>query len=103
MFELSRASARIAVGSGTAVSAGILLLEATGSGASQHHTYKKAQTLMEMLPGIATAARAIVEAALGANPHLTRGMTRKHMPGGLAYHVGHVPECGALACDPGSP
>ena len=24
------------------------------------------------------------------------------MPG-LAYHVGHVLECGALACDPGSP
>lgn len=30
-------------------------------------------------------------------------MVRKGIAPGLAYHVGHVLECGALACDPGSP
>ena len=30
-------------------------------------------------------------------------MVRQGIDPGLAYHVGHVLECGALACDPGSP
>ena len=30
-------------------------------------------------------------------------MIRRGIDPGLAYHVGHVLECGALACDPGSP
>lgn len=30
-------------------------------------------------------------------------MVRKGVDPGIAYHVGHVLECGALACDPGSP
>ena len=30
-------------------------------------------------------------------------MIRRAIDPGLAYHVGHVLECGALACDPGSP
>lgn len=30
-------------------------------------------------------------------------MVRRGIDPGLAYHVGHVLECGALACDPGSP
>ena len=30
-------------------------------------------------------------------------MIRRGIDAGLAYHVGHVLECGALACDPGTP
>jgi hypothetical protein len=30
-------------------------------------------------------------------------MIRRGIDAGLAYHAGHVLECGALACDPGSP
>jgi hypothetical protein len=30
-------------------------------------------------------------------------MIRRGIDPGLAYHIGHVLECGALACDPGSP
>lgn len=30
-------------------------------------------------------------------------MIRKNIDPGLAYHVGHILECGALACDPGTP
>ena len=30
-------------------------------------------------------------------------IVRRGIDAGLAYHVGHILECGALACDPGSP
>lgn len=30
-------------------------------------------------------------------------MVRRGIDAGIAYHVGHVLECGALACDPGTP
>lgn len=38
------------------------------------------------------------DAALFASDMIRRGIDP-----GLAYHIGHVLECGALACDPGSP
>jgi len=81
MFELSGASARIAVRSGREAAAGTLLLEAEGPAASLHRSYKMAQTLMEVLSGIATATRAIVTAARAANPRCHVACTRKHMPG----------------------
>lgn len=81
MFELSGASARVVVGSGIRAAPGTLLLEAEGSAASLHRTYKMAQTLMEVLSGIATGARAIVDAARSVNPNCRVACTRKHMPG----------------------
>jgi hypothetical protein len=36
-------------------------------------------------------------------PLFAADMVRHGIDAGLAYHVGHVLECGALACDPGSP
>src|SRR5262245_18535355 len=68
MFELAGATATAAARSGTAVASGTLLLEAAGSGGAPHRTYKMAQTLMEILSGISTATRAIVDAARAANP-----------------------------------
>lgn len=96
MFELSGAAARIVVGSGTWATAGTLLLEATGSGASLHRTYKMAQTLMEMLSGIATAARALVDAAHGANPQCRVACTRKHMPGMKRWALRAIETGGAV-------
>ncbi|MGB3865038.1 MAG: ModD protein, partial [Xanthobacteraceae bacterium] len=81
MFELSGASARVVVASGTQAAAGTLLLEAEGAAAGLHRTYKMAQTLMEVLSGIATSARAIVDAAHAVNPRCRVACTRKHMPG----------------------
>lgn len=81
MFELSGASARVVVGSGIRAAPGTLLLEAEGSAASLHRTYKMAQTLMEVLSGIATGARVIVDAARSVNPNCRVACTRKHMPG----------------------
>jgi molybdenum transport protein len=81
MFVLAGASARAAVSSGAEVPAGGLILEVSGEGRALHRTYKMAQTLMEILSGISTAARAIVTAARRGNPQCHVVCTRKHMPG----------------------
>lgn len=81
MFELCGASVRLHARTGERVAAGGLLLEAEGPGGSLHRCYKMAQTLMEVLSGIATATRAIVEAARDASPECRVACTRKHMPG----------------------
>ncbi len=81
MFELSGAEAKAVVGSGAVVAAGALLLAVRGRGGQIHRTYKMAQTLIEILSGIATATRAIVDAAQTSNPSCRVACTRKHMPG----------------------
>src|SRR5262245_49159123 len=81
MFELAGATARLAVQSGVPAPAGTLLLAATGTGGSLHRTYKMAQTLVEILSGISTATRTIVDAAHKSNPLCRVACTRKHMPG----------------------
>lgn len=96
MFELSGASARVMVGSGLRAAAGALLLEAEGPAASLHRTYKMSQTLMEVLSGIATGARAIVDAARAVNPHCRVACTRKHMPGMKPWALRAIEAGGAV-------
>ncbi|HMN72019.1 MAG TPA: ModD protein [Rhodoblastus sp.] len=96
MFELSGASARVVVASGARAAAGSLLLEAHGAAGGLHRAYKMAQTLMEILSGIATATRAIVDAAHSANPHCRVVCTRKHMPGMKRWAL-HAIETGGAA------
>lgn len=81
MFELSGASVELAARSGERLGAGAVILRADGKAGALHRTYKVAQTLMEILSGISTATRAIVEAARSANPACSVVCTRKHMPG----------------------
>lgn len=81
MFELSGAYVETAARSGERLGAGSLILAATGEAGALHRTYKVAQTLMEILSGISTATRAIVEAARSTNPTCGVVCTRKHMPG----------------------
>lgn len=81
MFELSGAHARILVASGETAAAGTLLIEVEGPAGAIHRSYKMAQTLMELLSGIATSARAMVDAARSANARTRIACTRKHMPG----------------------
>lgn len=93
LFELSGAGARHLVVSGSPASAGTQLLAANGSGGALHRTYKMAQTLVEILSGIATAARAIVTAAQAENPRCRVACTRKHMPG-MKQHALRAIEAG---------
>lgn len=68
-------------GDGERVAAGTLLLEARGSAGDLHRAWKATQTLMEILGGIATATRALVEAATSVDPGVRVGTTRKTVPG----------------------
>ena len=60
--------------------AGAPILEARGAAADLHRTWKAAQTLLEILSGIASATRAVVDAAAPV-PVAT---TRKTVPGARA-------------------
>lgn len=96
MFELAGAAAKVRVRSGEWAAAGTLLLEATGPAGGLHRTYKMAQTLMEMLSGIATGTRAIVDAAHGVNPQCRVACTRKHMPGMKRWALRAIEAGGAV-------
>lgn len=81
MFELCGASVRVRCKTGDFVAGGTLLLEAEGAAGGLHRVYKTAQTLMEILSGMATASRAIVAAVAGTGRTCRVACTRKHMPG----------------------
>ena len=63
MLEITGCRVNLAARSGTALSPGAMILTAEGSAASLHRGWKVSQTLIEIWSGVATAARAIVDAA----------------------------------------
>ncbi len=83
LFELAGAGAGGPLSSGTKAQSGELLLQAQGTAASLHRTWKTAQTLMEWASGIASATAAIVAAAQG----VPVACTRKNVPGTKALSV----------------
>lgn len=95
LFELCGAEARIVHASGESIAADTPILEARGAGGALHRGYKMAQTLLEILGGIATAARAIVQAAQAQRPECRVVCTRKHMPGIKRWAVKAIEAGGA--------
>ncbi len=88
---LRRRGAKIALGcrSGDTVPAGAELLSGDGDAAGLHLAWKASQTLVEILSGIATSARAIVDAVEAVDPHVRVACTRKTFPGGRRLsHIG---------------
>ncbi len=75
------AEASMLVPPGARAEAGDLLLRASGQAAALHRSWKTAQTLTEILSGIATAARAIVDAVEAVDRNVRVACTRKTMPG----------------------
>ncbi len=73
--------------SGDRVDAGAALLAGSGEAADLLLAWKASQTLVEMLSGIATATRAIVDAVEAVNRDVKVACTRKTFPGGrrLSY------------------
>lgn len=65
---------------GDRLAAGSPILEAGGSAAGLHRAWKASQTLIEILSGIASATRAVVDAALP----IPVATTRKTVPGARA-------------------
>ncbi len=67
--------------SGDALAKGASILDATGSAQALLRAWKVAQNLVEVASGIATATRAIVDAARAVKPSLGVVCTRKNAPG----------------------
>ena len=68
--------------SGESVNGGAQLLAGDGDAADLHLVFKAAQTMVETLSGMATAARAMVDAVEAVNPNARVACTRKAFPGG---------------------
>ena len=73
---------RLVQRSGDRVEAGAALLAGSGDAADLLLAWKASQTLVEMMSGIATAARAIVDAVEAVNRDVRVACTRKTFPGG---------------------
>jgi len=68
--------------SGERVKGGTLLIAGDGDAADLHLVFKAAQTMVETLSGMATAARAMVDAVEAVDPNVRVACTRKAFPGG---------------------
>jgi len=68
--------------SGETVTSGAQLLSGDGDASDLHLVFKAAQTLVETLSGMATAARAMVNAVEAVDPNVRVACTRKAFPGG---------------------
>lgn len=95
MLELCGAEVRIFAHSGASLEAKAPILQARGSAASLHRVYKTAQTLLEILSGTASAARALVRAAHEGAPSCRVVCTRKHMPGVKRWALAAIEAGGA--------
>lgn len=81
---------------GRAAEAGDVLLVAEGPAAALLQSWKVAQTLMEAASGMASGARAIVDAARAVRPDVVVACTRKAFPGTRALAVKAILAGGAV-------
>lgn len=82
---------------GVRVAAGTPLLEARGPAGGLHRAWKQAQTTLEILSGIATATREIVEAITLAGRVVPVAGTRKTFPGTRRFSAAAVRAGGGVA------
>ncbi|NLH80281.1 MAG: ModD protein [Phyllobacteriaceae bacterium] len=82
---------------GDRVAAGTPLLEAKGRADALHRAWKQAQTTMEILSGIATATREIVEAIAVAGRIVPVACTRKSFPGVRRFSAAAVRAGGGVS------
>ncbi len=96
MIARAGAEASVLMPSGSKAKAGALLLTAKGSAAALHHAWKAAQTLMEILSGIATATRALVDAVEAVDANVRVACTRKTVPGARQLSIVAIRAGGAV-------
>jgi len=96
LVERSGATALLHKVSGDALETGEAILTATGPASALLRSWKIAQTLVEVASGIATATRAIVDAARAAAPEVSVACTRKHAPGTKPLSVKAILAGGAV-------
>ena len=96
IIELAGGSVELHASSGTALEPGSPILTAHGPASALLRGWKVAQTLIEVWSGVATDARAIVDAATAVAPAITIACTRKNIPGTKRFAVAAVKAGGAV-------
>lgn len=82
--------------SGEPVAEGSPILTATGPAGALHRAWKVGQTMIEVGSGIASATRAIVDAARAVAPDIAIACTRKSVPGAKALSIKAIMAGGAV-------
>lgn len=96
LLRLAGVEVSLATNSGAKAEAGDVLLTGEGSASSVHIAWKVSQTLTEIWSGVATATRAILEAARAVHPGIVVACTRKNPPGTKALAAAAVQAGGAV-------
>lgn len=96
ILEIAGCGVKLATTSGAALTPGSRILLAEGPAGALHRGWKVAQTLIEIWSGVATAARAIVDAAAAVSPDVVVACTRKNVPGMKSFAVRAVRAGGAI-------
>jgi molybdenum transport protein len=96
LLEIAGCNVTLTARSGAALTAGTDILTATGSASCLHRGWKVSQTLIEIWSGVATAVRAIVEAAAAVSPDVVVACARKNVPGTKSYAIRAVRAGGAV-------
>ena len=96
LIELAGCRVELSAVTGDRLAPGAPILTANGPAAGLLRSWKVAQTLIEIWSGVATDARAIVDAAGAVAPNLTVACTRKTIPGTKRFAVAAVKAGGAV-------
>jgi molybdenum transport protein len=96
ILEIAGCRVKLVTASGAALAPGAPILFAEGPAGTLHRGWKVAQTLIEIWSGVATAARAIVDAAAAISPDIVVACTRKNVPGTKSFAIRAVHAGGAI-------
>jgi molybdenum transport protein len=96
IIELAGCRVELLAKSGTRLATGSAILTAHGEASALLKSWKVAQTLIEIWSGVATAARAVVDAARAVSPDIAVACTRKNIPGTKCFAVAAVKAGGAV-------
>lgn len=96
IIELAGSTVDLHAASGTALEKGSPILTAHGPASALLRSWKVAQTLIEIWSGVATDARAIVDAVAAVAPNIAVACTRKNVPGTKRFAAAAVKAGGAV-------
>lgn len=96
LIELAGCQVELFAATGAQLAKGAPILTAYGPAAALLRSWKVAQTLIEIWSGVATEARAIVDAARAVAPNIAVTCTRKTIPGTKNFAVAAVKAGGAV-------
>jgi molybdenum transport protein len=96
ILALAGCKVDLCASSGTVLEPGSPILTAQGSASALLRSWKVAQTLIETWSGVATSARAILDAGRAVAPQIAVACTRKNIPGTKRFAVAAVKAGGAV-------